>query len=108
MPEINADTTSYLITLRNDKNFAAVVYPDRAAADVALEAVPNDVAGWIVQTEQDAASTFTGKMLVDMFNGLTNSGVSKFENRAVGAKRLLSVLPQVATNPKPAQEKKRM
>lgn len=103
MPEIGA-TAAYLITLKNDKNFAATVYPSRQSAEKAFDHLLGGDAGWVVQTEEDLAS-MSGKLLVDVFNGLTNSDISKFENRAVGTKRLLSVLPQVAIKPTNRKEK---
>lgn len=58
---------------------------------------PEGAAGgcaYVVENEADV--TFTGRLLIDVFNGLTDSGVKKFENREVGVKRLMAILPQVS------------
>jgi hypothetical protein len=49
---------------------------------------------YVIENEEDV--TFNGALLTAVFNGLTDSGIKKFETRAIGVKRLLSVLPTVA------------
>jgi hypothetical protein len=47
--------------------------------------------------------TFSGKLLVAVFNAMTDSGIKKFENRAIGVDRLMKVLPTVAEEVKMEQ-----
>jgi len=101
MPSIA--TVVYLITIKNEKSASVVSYPDRAAAEAALSQLANSDVGYVIETEHDVERQLNGKLLVDVFNGLTEAGVKKFENKAIGAKRLMSVLPQVAIQPKTAQ-----
>lgn len=100
--------TAYLIVYGQDPTdrLAAYSFPDRIAARLASTpsggnltpgVPPGSYAGgcaYVVEKEADV--TFSGQLLIDVFNGLTDSGVKKFESRAVGVKRLMSVLPQVA------------
>lgn len=67
-------------------------YEDRAAAKAS--STKNDV---VVSSEADVV--WTGQVLVDVFNVLTDSDVKKFESRAKGVARLLAVLPAVARAP---------
>ena len=107
MPAIVSADPTYLVTLVNDKTFFATQYPDRAAAEKAAGSIVSEVGAWIVTSESDAAQ-LSGKLLVDMYNAFSDQKVQKFENRATGARRLLSVLPTVAKSSKTAQEKKTM
>lgn len=110
--------TTYLIVYGRDPSdrLAAYSFPTRAAAWEASTS-PTFVRGtpdrphmggssYVIEGEQDV--TFGGGLLTAVFNGLTNSGIKKFESRTVGIKRLLSVLPQVAqtaiTQPKEESE----
>jgi hypothetical protein len=99
--------TAYLIAYGIDPSdrLAATQFPDRAAALAAARpgspyhvGVPTGHhaggCSYVVETEEDARAL--GPLLA-VFNGLTNSGVKKFADRKVGAKRLMAVLPVVAT-----------
>src|ERR1041385_9312414 len=85
--------------------FAASSSPPREAARVAslppARLVPGVPPGfhaggcaYVVETEADV--TFSGHLLVDVFNALTDSGVKKFESRAAGVKRLFTALTTTA------------
>jgi hypothetical protein len=103
--------TAYLISYGADPSdrLRAFQFPSRKAAIAAqsdpacyASVGPHSHAGgctYVIESEEDV--TFTGKLLVDVFNGLTYSGLKKFESRATGVKRLLAVLPTVA-QPAPA------
>lgn len=58
-----------------------------------------DLHVFMIEKEEDVK--FSGPQLVQVFNGLTDSGIKKFENREIGAKRLFSVLPQVSIRVSP-------
>jgi hypothetical protein len=77
---------------------AVLSFPNREAAQAA--ASKND---YVIGGAADVI--FTGQMLVDVFNAVTDSGVKKFESRCTGVKRLLSVLPQVAKEPQMSETK---
>jgi hypothetical protein len=100
--------TAYLIAYGQDPSdrFAAYSFPDRITARLASLPVgaaltpgvpPGSHAGgcaYVIETEADV--TFSGQLLVDVFNALTESGVKKFESRAIGMKRLMAVLATTA------------
>jgi hypothetical protein len=62
----------------------------------------------VVQTAVDV--TWHNGTLLAIFNGLTESGVKRFASHEAGVKRLLSVLPEVATvcEPKPPTQEQVM
>jgi uncharacterized protein DUF3489 len=67
-------------------------YETREAARDA--ATPND---YVIGSEHDVI--WSGAVLVEVFNSITESGIKKFESHAIGVKRLLAVLPAVARQP---------
>lgn len=99
--------TAYLIVYGENPTdrLAAYSFADRgSAAGASLPGAglvpgvpPGSHAGgcaYVIEAEADV--TFTGKLLLDVFNGLTEAGVKRFETRDVGVRRLLTVLPEVA------------
>lgn len=99
--------TAYLIVYGENPTdrLAAYRFADRgSAAGASLPAAglvpgvpPGSHAGgcaYVIEAEADV--TFTGKLLLDVFNGLTEAGVKRFETRDVGVRRLLAILPEVA------------
>ncbi len=99
--------TAYLIVYgaTPSDRFAAYSFETRAAARLAStpsgnltpRVPPDGPAGgcaYVIEREEDV--TFNGKLLVDVFNALTESGVKKFESRAAGVKRLVACLPIAA------------
>ena len=94
--------TAYLIVYGATPadSFAAYSFPTREAARLAAQPghgnlTPGDRknggCAYVIETEADV--TFSGQLLVDVFNALTDSGVKRFESRNTGIKRLMSVLP---------------
>lgn len=89
-------TTFVVSPAKEDGRMSAVAYETREAATAA--ATPND---YVIGFTGDVI--WTGSVLVEVHNALTRGKpVKKFESREVGARRLLSVLAEVAT-PAPTQ-----
>jgi hypothetical protein len=108
---------AYLIVYGRDPSdrLAAYSFPDRRAAAAAhlAPSVPVDGYGrfdptrepkpgvggcsYIVEIEADFAP-FQGKRLVDVYNGLAATTVTRFETRAIGIRRLMELLPRVAVS----------
>ncbi len=99
--------TAYLIVYgaTPSDRFAAYSFETREAARLAStpsgnltpRVPPDGSAGgcaYVIEREEDV--TFSGRLLVDVFNALTESGVKKFESRAAGVKRLVACLPVAA------------
>lgn len=119
--------TTYLIVYGRDLNdrFAAYRFDTRAEAfrphPELMPSVPVNGFGQLkeeaeerlgvggchilVETEEDAARGMSGPTQVAVFNRLTGGSVKKFENRSVGAKRVLTALAERAITP-PAKETK--
>lgn len=88
---------AYVITWGNDlSGLTAYVYSSAVEARVALEKSVDfvDKSAYLIEREEDI--TFSGRLLVDVFNKLTCSGINRFESRASGIKRLYNVLSTVA------------
>ena len=83
--------TIYVITPADPRTnrMTATSYTDVETAKRAAT-----VSDYVISDESDVL--WTGQLLVDVFNALTDSGVKKFESRAIGVRRLMSILPQVA------------
>jgi hypothetical protein len=106
--EMLMTTPTYVITWGNDMSGMVVYsYPSAAAAHEALnKAVAYiDKTAYIITREEDIS--FNGRLLVDVFNRLTESGVNRFASREVGTRRLYSVLSTLA-QPGPQPEESKM
>jgi len=103
---------AYLVVYGIDPTdrLAAYVFPNRKAAWLAslptganlTPHVPPDgtAGGCACVIENEADVTFSGGLLVAIYNGLNHEGhVNRFESRTVGIQRLLALLPTIAVPP---------
>jgi predicted HTH transcriptional regulator len=102
-------TPAYVVSWGSDlTGVVAHVYPTAAAARKALDGAVDfrDKSAYVIEREEDI--TLSGRALVDVFNRLTDSGVTRFESRATGIRRLFSVLPAVSRPGPDIQENETM
>ncbi len=89
-------TKTYLIAYGENPNdrLTAVAFSSRRAASRVVADLP-EVRHLVSRPDQvDAA--LPGRVLVDVYNGLTGESVSKFPRRSDGARRLFAALPRIS------------
>lgn len=96
--------TAFMIAYGTDPadRFTATAHVTREAARMASlrgpTVPPSDAGGcaYVIENAEDV--TFSGTLLVAVYNALTGSGIKKFETREIGVRRLLAALQTLPTS----------
>lgn len=99
--------TTYLVVQNKPDSAVAYKFDTRDRAEfgggmIKDHLVRDGACCYVIENEHDVA--LSGPRLVDLFNALTESGLKKFESRAIGVERLLRILPTVAVDPPEPKE----